>query len=76
MDNEPKPKSSPWTDRGADLTRVLALSDGVFAIALTLFTLIAIFNVWLVLGLLFVIGIGLQTFTSRQRRKHDVSTEP
>lgn len=27
---------SPWEDRGSDLTRVLALSDGIFAIAMTL----------------------------------------
>jgi len=36
MENERKAKVSAWQDKGDDLTRILALSDGVFAIALTL----------------------------------------
>ncbi len=39
MENESKTKSSIWVDKGTDFTRVLALSDGVFAIALTLLAL-------------------------------------
>jgi uncharacterized membrane protein len=36
MANKGRPQESAWIDRGEDLSRVLALSDGIFAFALTL----------------------------------------
>lgn len=36
MEDESRKGYTAWVDKGTDMTRVLALSDGVFAIALTL----------------------------------------
>ncbi len=75
-------RSSAWQDQGSDLARVLALSDAIFAFALTLLAVdldvpaLAVVNVWMALGLLVAGGIAFGVSVSYQRRRHQALLEP